>query len=75
MRGVIGAGICIGVLAVGGVLADVEAAVESAVARAEPSGHLLQHVVVAQLAAEMRHNLTSDLRFSRRVAARPQEQG
>jgi microcompartment protein CcmL/EutN len=62
-----------GYLVFGGVLADVEAAVESAVARAEPSGHLLHHVVVAQLADEMRHNLTSDLRFSRRVAARPQE--
>ena len=63
-----------GYVVFGGALADVEAAVESAVSRAEPSGHLIHHVVVAQLAAEMRHNLTSDLRFMKRLAARPQEQ-
>ena len=59
----------------GGILAEVEAAVEAAVARAEPTGQLLGHVVVSQLAAEMRHNLATDLRFNARLAARTRERG
>lgn len=62
-----------GYVVFGGVLAEVEAAVDSAVARAEPTGQLLSHVVIAQLASEMRHNLASDLRFNERVRVRPGE--
>ena len=59
----------------GGVLAEVEAAMESATARAEPGGALHQAVIVPQLAAEMRQNLAADLRFNARVALRPVERG
>jgi microcompartment protein CcmL/EutN len=62
-----------GYLVFGGVLAEVEAAMEAAVARAEPTGALRHAVVVPQLAAEMRHNLATDLRFTARLAARPAE--
>lgn len=62
-----------GYLVFGGVLAEVEAAMEAAVARAESSGALQQAVIVPQLAAEMRHNLVTDLRFTARLAARPAE--
>jgi len=62
-----------GYLVFGGVLAEVEAAMEAAVARAEPTGSLHRSVIVPQLAAEMRHNLATDLRFNARLAARPAE--
>ena len=62
-----------GYLVFGGVLAEVEAAMEAAVARAEPTGALRHAVVVPQLAAEMRHNLATDLRFNMRLTARPAE--
>jgi microcompartment protein CcmL/EutN len=59
-----------GYVVFGGRLAEVEAAVESAVARAEPTGQLLHQVVVSQLAEEMRHNLASELTFNERLAVR-----
>ena len=62
-----------GYLVFGGVLAEVEAAVEAAVDRAEPTGQLRDSVIVSQLAEEMRHNLVTDLRFNSRLAARPGE--
>ena len=64
-----------GYLVFGGVLAEVEAAVEAAVVRSEPTGQLHGHVVVSQLAPEMRHNLATDLRFNARLASRPAERG
>lgn len=59
-----------GYVVFGGVLAEVEAAVEAAVARAEPTGQMLAQVVVPQLAAEMRDNFALDLRFNERLTAR-----
>lgn len=53
-----------------GLVADVEAAVESAVARCEPHGTLVRSDVIAQLHSEMAENLGSHLRFSKRVRAR-----
>ena len=63
-----------GYVVFGGVLADVEAAVEAAVARVDDSE--APHVeVIPQLADEMRHNLLRDLRFGARIVARPHERG
>ena len=57
----------------GGGLAEVEAAMERATERTEPTGALVNAVVVPQLAAEMRDNLARDLRFNSRVTMRAQE--
>ena len=51
-----------------GPIAEVEAALEAAVERATPSGHLIRHVLIAQIHAEMRENLAADLRFNQRLA-------
>ncbi len=64
-----------GYLLFGGVLAEVEAAMDSATARAEPTGALLHAIVIPQLATEMRHNLATDLRFNARIAMHPRERG
>ncbi len=53
-----------------GDVAEVEAAVEAAVDRAEPSGALLHHRLISQLHEEMAANLASDLRFRARVVLR-----
>ena len=53
-----------------GVVAEVEVAVEAAVARTEPHGGLVAHRVVAQLHPEMADNLRSDLRFRARLGER-----
>jgi microcompartment protein CcmL/EutN len=58
-----------------GEVADVEAAVEAAESWAAGAGHLLEARVISQLAAEMAHNLRSDLRFRRRLMLRPVERG
>lgn len=50
-----------------GVVAEVEAAVEAAVARTEPHGTLVRSDVIAQLHEEMAENLGGELRFMRRV--------
>lgn len=50
-----------------GPVAEVEAAVEAAVERSTPTGHLLRHVVIAQIHDEMRRNLADDLRFNERL--------
>lgn len=55
-----------GYVVFGGVVAEVEAAVEAAVSRVE-GGAVLHSVVVAQLAPEMRADLATDLRFNRVV--------
>ncbi len=52
----------------GGSIGDVEAAVEAATQRIEPSGDLVAAEVVAQLHPEIRANLGSELRFNRRLA-------
>ncbi len=57
----------------GGLVADVEAAVDQAADRAESGGHVLTRQVIAQLHGEMRHNLLSDLRFNARLRLRAQE--
>ncbi|MFV9672666.1 MAG: BMC domain-containing protein, partial [Acidimicrobiia bacterium] len=51
-----------------GPVADVEEAVGAAVARSEPTGHLIRHVIIAQIHEEMRQNLAEDLRFNQRLA-------
>lgn len=51
-----------------GPIAEVEEALEAAVERAMPTGHLIRHVVIAQIHAEMRENLAADLRFNQRLA-------
>ena len=51
----------------GGDVAEVEAAVECGVARSAASGQEVAHVVISQLHAEMRENLTADPRFGERV--------
>lgn len=56
-----------GYLLYDGVVAEVEAAVEAAVARLEAHEGLVEAKVIAQLHPEMAHNLVSDLRFLRRV--------
>lgn len=50
-----------------GVVAEVEAAVEAAVARTEPHGTLIRSDLIAQLHEEMADNLGAELRFMRRV--------
>jgi microcompartment protein CcmL/EutN len=47
----------------GGEVAEVEAAVECGLARTAGSGQEATHVVISQLHAEMRENLTADPRF------------
>lgn len=58
-----------------GIVAEVEAAIEAAAARSEPTGHLVHQVVIPQLHDEMRHNLDAELRFRKRVVLRPRERG
>lgn len=53
-----------------GTVAEVEAAVESAVARTEGHGTLIRADVIAQLHAEMAGNLGEELRFVKRVETR-----
>jgi microcompartment protein CcmL/EutN len=50
-----------------GSVAEVEAAVESAVARTQPHGTLVRADVIAQLHEEMAENLGEQLRFMKRV--------
>lgn len=50
-----------------GLVAEVEAAVETAVDRCEPHGTLVRSDVIAQLHDEMAENLESELRFLKRV--------
>ena len=50
-----------------GAVADVEAAVELAVAVTDPSGKLVGTAVIAQLHREMRDNLAAELRFNRHL--------
>ncbi|MDX1469632.1 MAG: BMC domain-containing protein [Acidimicrobiia bacterium] len=52
-----------------GLVADVEAAVDSATARCTPHGTLIRSDVIAQLHGEMAENLESHLRFAKRVRA------
>ena len=52
----------------GGEVAEVEAAVGYGVDRVKGAGHEVTHVVISQLHAEMRENLTADPRFDGRVA-------
>ncbi len=61
----------------GGEVAEVEAAVEHAVARIAPSGHETAHVVIARLHDEMRANLTADPGFASRARGveKPEEGG
>ncbi len=49
-----------------GVVAEVEAAVETAVDRALPTGMLLHHRMIPQLHSEVADNLGRDLRFMTR---------
>jgi len=51
-----------------GPVAEVEEAVGAAVERSEPTGHLIRHVIIAQIHEEMRQNLAEDLRFNQRLA-------
>lgn len=53
-----------------GVIAEVEAAVEAAVARTEPHGSLVRSDLIAQLHVEMADNLGGELRFMRRIESR-----
>jgi len=57
-----------GYLVFAGPVADVEEAVDAAVERSAPTGHLIRHVVIAQIHEEMRQNLADDLRFNQRLA-------
>jgi microcompartment protein CcmL/EutN len=50
-----------------GTVADVEAAVETAVAGTEHRDRVVSSTVIAQLHAEMRDNLSSELRFNSRL--------
>ena len=50
-----------------GVVAEVEAAVEAAVARTEPHGSLVRFDIIAQLHEEMAENLGTQLRFMKRL--------
>jgi len=56
-----------------GEIAEVEAAVETAVDRTVDAGHLLQSRIIAQFHPEMAANLASDLRFVPRIVLRPVE--
>ena len=58
-----------------GVVAEVEAAVETAVDRALPTGMLLHHRVIPQLHSEVADNLRRDLRFMTRIGKRSSERG
>lgn len=58
-----------------GVVAEVEAAVETAVERAQPSGMLLHHRIIPQLHSEVADNLGRSFEFMRRVGARTAERG
>ena len=58
-----------------GLVAEVEAAVETAVDRALPTGMLLHQRVIPQLHGEVADNLRRDLRFMTRVASRSAERG
>ena len=51
-----------------GPVAEVEEAVEVAVERLRPTGHLVRHVIIPQIHEEMRQNLAEDLRFNQRLA-------
>lgn len=53
-----------------GTVAEVEAAVEAAVARTEPHQALVRADVIAQLHEEMAENLGEQLRFMKRVETR-----
>lgn len=53
-----------------GIVAEVEAAVEAATARTQPHATLVRADVIAQLHTEMAENLTSSLRFMKRVRSR-----
>ncbi len=53
-----------------GPVSEVEAAVEAGVQRTEPHGALIRSDVIAQLHEEMAQNLSSQLRFMRRVENR-----
>jgi microcompartment protein CcmL/EutN len=56
-----------------GTLAEVEAAIEGATARIERSSAAWSHRIVPQLHQAMASNLSSELRFMRRVELRPAE--
>ncbi len=53
-----------------GAVADVEAAVEGAVAVTDPTGNLVGTAVIAQLHPEMRDNLAAELRFNHHLQRR-----
>lgn len=53
-----------------GLVAEVEAAVEAAVARTDRHGTLVRSDVIAQLHEEMAENLAGQLRFMKRVESR-----
>lgn len=53
-----------------GLVAEVEAAVEAAIARTEPHGTLIRSDVISQLHDEMAENLDTELRFMKRVETR-----
>jgi microcompartment protein CcmL/EutN len=53
-----------------GLVAEVEAAVESAVERCQPHGTLVRSDIIAQLHREMAENLGGHLRFMKRVETR-----
>lgn len=59
-----------GYVLLSGVVAEVEAAIEAAVARTESHGTLIRSDVIAQLHEEMAENLGAELRFMRRVETR-----
>ena len=56
-----------GYLVFSGVVAEVEAAVDAAVARVGAHGTLIRSDVIAQMHSEMADNLLSDLRFLKRI--------
>ena len=56
-----------------GPVAEVEAALEAAVERTAPTGHLFRHVIIAQIHREMRQNLAEDLRFNQRLSRKPED--
>jgi len=58
-----------------GVVAEVEAALATAVQRAEGHDALVRSDLIAQLHGEMAENLRAELRFMDRVSAPPQSRG
>lgn len=56
-----------------GEIAEVEAAVDAAVVSAAREGTTVHHVIIPRLHAEMRDNLSRDLRLNYRLARRPEE--